>query len=714
MARDPYRYFRIEARDLLDQMAKGVLELDQGTAAPELVALILRLAHTLKGAARVVKQPEIAECAHGIEDALAPFREGLGAVAREAVDACLKALDTIARRVAALSSQPTAQADETVTREAEATPAPAAAARLAEPRPLGAEPPVVAADRQLSPDEPMDAGLGGVDDVDVLLDGLTEAGVQLAVLRGGGKLLQRGRHLAQLLEEQLSAPRAGRAAELSSKLPSLMAELRGLMEKVERNFNDSVEQVDRELAQAREAAERLRLLPARFMFVSLQRTARDAAELVDKRVAFVTRGGEVRLDAQVFGAVQGALVQAVRNAVAHGIESRAEREAAGKPAEGEIQIEVRRRGHRAVFVCRDDGRGVDLDAVRRAMQRRGVLPRNATPGREELLTMLLEGGVSTSDNVTQLAGRGVGLDVVREAVNRLRGEVSMRTDEGRGTTLEIVVPVSLAALDALIVESAGRVVAIPLDAVRRTVRVDAGEVAHSAQGASIIFEGQVVPFVPLARALRRESKSNSGASFWSAVIVEGANALAAVGIDRLRGTQSLILRPLPELTPSDAIVAGASLDGEGHPQLVLDADALVEQVRGIGAPPTEALSKRAPILVIDDSLTTRMLEQSILESAGYEVELATSAEVALEKARHRNYALFLVDVEMPGMDGFTFVEHTRADPVLREVPAILVTSRASPEDRERGRAVGASAHICKGEFDQGELLDKIRELLGGQ
>lgn len=724
MARDPYRYFRIEARDLLDQMSKGVLELDQGPPAPELVALILRLAHTLKGAARVVKQPQIAECAHSIEDALAPFRGSPGAVAREAVNAALKALDTIAQQVAALSSPPTSPTDDAGPGAVETTrPAPAAAAntsveqppRVAEGPPLVVEQSLVAAERQLLLNEPMEAGLGAVDDVDVLLDGLTEAGVQLAVLRGGGKLLQRGRHLAQLLEEQLFAPRTGRAAEFSAKLPSLVAELRGLVDKVERNFNASVEQVDRELAQAREAAERLRLLPARFMFVSLQRTARDAAELVNKRVAFVTRGGEVRLDAQVFGAVQGALVQAVRNAVAHGIESRAEREAAGKSAEGQIEIEVRRRGHRAVFVCRDDGRGVDLDAVRRAMQRRGVLPADATPDREQLLTMLLAGGVSTSDTVTQLSGRGVGLDVVRDAVNQLRGDVSMRTDEGRGTTLEIVVPVSLAALDALIVESAGRVVAIPLDAVRRTVRVEAGEVAQSAQGASIVFEGQVVPFVPLAQALRRDSKNKSGARYWSAVIIEGANALAAVGIDRLRGTQNLVLRPLPEFTPSDAIVAGASLDGEGHPQLVLDADALVEQVRGSGVPPTQAPSKRAaPILIIDDSLTTRMLEQSILESAGYEVELATCAEAGLEKARQRTYALFLVDVEMPGMDGFTFVEHTRADPILREVPAILVTSRASPEDRERGRNVGAKAHICKGEFDQGELLDKIRELVGGQ
>jgi two-component system chemotaxis sensor kinase CheA len=691
MARDPYRYFRIEAQDLLDQMSKGLLELDQGSSAPERVALILRLAHTLKGAARVVKQPEIAECAHGIEDALAPFRDSADAVARESVNVCLKALDTIAQHVASLASPPTSPADNAGTRGPEtARTVPGFAGSVVE--------------------QP----LRNVDDVDVLLEGLTEAGVQLAALRSGGTLLQRGRHLAQLLEEQLSAPRPGRAADFSAKLPSLMAELRGLVDKVERNFNDSVAQVDRELAQAREAAERLRLLPARFMFVSLQRTARDAAELVNKRVAFVTRGQEVRLDAAVFGAVQGALVQAVRNAVAHGIESGSEREAAGKPAEGQIQIEVRRRGHRAVFICLDDGRGIDLEAVRRALQRRGVLSGEATPAREELLTRLLEGGVSTSETVTQLAGRGVGLDVVRDAVKQLHGDVRMRTEAGRGTTLEITVPVSLAALEALIVESAGRVVAIPLDAIRRTVRVDASEIAQSAKGATLLFEGQVVPFVPLARALRREWKSKPGARYASAVIIEGANALAAVGIDRLRGTQNLVLRPLPDRTPGDSIVAGASLDSEGHPQLVLDADALVEQMRGIGLPPARALPKRAPILVIDDSLTTRMLEQSILESAGYEVELAICAEAGLEKARQRTYALFLVDVEMPGMDGFTFVEHTRADPMLRDVPAILVTSRATPDDRQRGRSVGAQAHICKGEFDQGELLDKIRELLGGQ
>jgi len=694
MVRDTYRYFRVEARELLDQLGKGALELDKGATAPELISLMLRLAHTLKGAARVVKQREIADQAHAIEDALAPFREAGNAVTRGGIDATLKALDEITLRMAALAPQ---SQTETVT-DGDSGSAGSAVPAL----------PSMQTER-------LEATGANVDDMDVLLDGLTEAGVRLAALRLETAPLQRSRRLAQLLEEQLAAPRAGRFSSPGPKLPSMMTDLRSLIENVQRSFSDSVEQVDRELAQVREAAERLRLLPASFMFVSLERAARDAAQASGKRIAFVTNGGEVRLDAQVFGAVQSALVQAVRNAVAHGIEPEAEREAAGKPAQGKVLIEVRRRGHRAVFVCRDDGRGVDLDAVRRALERKGMLSADTRKlGTEELLQHLLAGGISTSGAVTQLAGRGIGLDVVCEAARRLRGDVSIRTDRGLGTTLEIVVPVSLAAVDALIVESGGRVVAIPLDAVKRTLRLAIGDLVQSAQGASIMFEGKTIPFAPLERALRRAARTKGGARAWSAVVIEGANALAAVGVERLRGTQNLVLRPLPDFTPGDPIVAGASLDTEGHPQLVLDPEALVEHVYRAGPAVAAAPAARAPILIIDDSLTTRMLEQSILESAGYEVDLATSGEEALGRARARRYALFLVDVEMPGMDGFTFIERTREDPGLRDIPAVLVTSRGSPEDRRRGHSAGARAYIVKGEFDQTELLEKIRLLVGMQ
>ena len=174
----------------------------------------------------------------------------------------------------------------------------------------------------------------------------------------------------------------------------------------------------------------------------------------------------------------------------------------------------------------------------------------------------------------------------------------------------------------------------------------------------------------------------------------------------------MLLRPLSDLVPVAPVVAGASLDEEGNPQLLLDPDALVAEAGRVAAVQPEPETRSMPVLVIDDSLTTRMLERSILESAGYEVDVATSGEEALDMARRRRYALFLVDVEMPGMDGYAFIERANADPVLAGVPSILVTSRTSPEDHRRGEEVGAHAYVVKSEFDQSDLLKRIRELVG--
>jgi two-component system chemotaxis sensor kinase CheA len=217
--------------------------------------------------------------------------------------------------------------------------------------------------------------------------------------------------------------------------------------------------------------------------------------------------------------------------------------------------------------------------------------------------------------------------------------------------------------------------------------------------------------VPLARVLGRTGGDEDRRRFWSAVLVRAGGRVVALGADRLAGTAELVLRPLPGFVGAHPAIAGCALDGEGNPRLVLDA-AGIAGASWAAEPEREAPPPRAPILVIDDSLTTRMLEQSILESAGYEVELAVSAEEALERTRARQFGLFLVDVEMPGMDGYEFVRVTRADARLASTPAILVTSRGAPEDRRRGMEAGASAYIVKGEFDQGRLLATIQELLG--
>jgi two-component system chemotaxis sensor kinase CheA len=684
MPADRYKYFRVEAAELHAELGQGVLDLERGTRGPDLVPRLLRLAHTLKGAARVVKQREIADHAHAFEEALAPARESTEAVPRARIDVLLALLDDVGRRIAALTAPP----------EAEVA-APAA-------RPV--------------PEESFRTVRANVAEMDALLEGIGEAHIQLGAVRRSKVSLERARHLIDLLVEQLASPRGREGvrpnAAGASKTHSLAQELQSALTGVDQGLSSGVDQLDQELRQVRDAAEQMRLVPAGALFTSLERAVRDVAQAQGKQVLFEGRGGDVRLDAHVLGAVQGALVQLVRNAVAHGIEIPGDRTGSGKPIEGSVTLDVSRRGRHAAFTCSDDGRGVDLEAVRRAAERKGLLSAESRElAAEPLVDLLLRGGLSTSSTVTELSGRGIGLDLLRAAAEQLGGHVSIRTGAGTGTTVELVVPVSLASLLALMVEAGGVTAAVPLDAVRQTLRIAHSDVARTAHGESIVHSGKMIPFVSLARALGARSMA-AGAARTSAVIIEGAKGLCAVGVDRLLGTVTVIQRPLPDLAPATAVVAGASIDSSGNPQLVLDPDGLLAGALGAGLAPERAEVSHRPILVIDDSLTTRMLEQSILESAGYEVDVAASAEEALEKAPRKPYALFLVDVEMPGMDGFSFIQHTREDPSLRDVPCILVTSRASPDDRRRGQEVGARGHIVKGEFDQNALLDQIRKLVG--
>jgi two-component system chemotaxis sensor kinase CheA len=710
MAQDPYKYFRVEAQEIVDDLGQGLLALEKGPPAPDLVPKLLRLAHTLKGAARVVKQGEIADLAHGLEDLLGPLRED-PASGPQRVTRALHILDAVATRVKALAQPDPAAAPSTHS----AIVAPEAVPRAAPLKPAAPDsaPAASAATPPAPAEEKLRTLRADVAQMDELLHGISEVSVQLSTTRRGADAVEALHDLAERLVDQLSKPGAGGAAGRDAlRARATAEELRRRAAGLRQELAVGFEQTDRELRQVREAAEQLRLLPAGLMFHALERTARDAAASLGKQVTFEAAGGDVKMDADVLNAVQGALVQAVRNAVAHGVESPAERTAAGKPASGRILLEVARRGGRVAFTCRDDGRGIDVQAVRHAAQRKGLLP----PGTgvldsDALLRLLLKGGVSTSGAVTEISGRGIGLDVVGEAARRLGGTVSLRTQPRAGTTLELVVPVSLASLDALVVEAAGQRLAIPMDAVRRTVRVTAAELARTPEGDAIAVEDAMVPFVPLPRMLGAEPEATPRRA-WSAVVIEGDGATVALGVDRLVGAENVVLRPLPGGTPATPTVAGASLDLEGNPQLVLDAAGLVAEARRTVAPPQIAPVVRKPILVIDDSLTTRMLEQSILESAGYDVDLATSAEEALEKARFKQYGLFLVDVEMPGMDGFTFVGRTRDDPSLKDTPAILVTSLSSPEDKRRGEEAGACAYIVKSEFDQGSLLERIRKLVG--
>ena len=687
MSKDIYRYFRIEARELIDGLAQGALALEQEPDHAR-VSPLLRLAHTLKGAARVVKRGAIADQAHALEELLIPLRDQPRRATVQEVSACLALVDGMRRELDALDAAPAAAASAGGGVVAAITPA----AELAR---------AVRIDSQ---------------EASALVEGLASASRRVFELTASLEGLQTmggpARSLAALLAFEAGTASATaspwRAAELATMLASRI-------DSSQRLLQEGLQGLGREVTDLRQRVERLQLMALSTLFDALQRVARDAAQMLGRQVQWVSEGGEIGIDTAVLAVLAEALPHMVRNTVAHGIEAPAQRRAAGKPEQGLVRLRCTRRGNRVTLALSDDGQGLDLEAVRAAARERGLVAADQPLDDTAATALLLRGGLSTSATVSTVSGRGVGLDVVREAMERLRGDLSMTTRRGQGTTVELQVPVSLSSARALLAQAERSVVAVPLEAVRSTVRATAQQIIATATGEALVHEGRTVPLVALANLIGARPLPRDVAARRLAMVLHAGGAEAAIDVEALLGTSEITVQPFPPGVAPVAVLAGVGVDEAGSPQLVLDVAAAVAAVRawvpGVAAS-VQTATRRQPILVIDDSLTTRTLEQSILESAGYEVDVAVSAEEALAKAAAVRYGLFVVDVEMPGMDGFTFVERTRADPVQRQVPAILVTSLSSAQARERGHQVGAIAFIVKAEFDQRILLDLIRGILG--
>jgi len=678
-----FSHFQVEARELLEQLSQGFVSLREGAEDTQLVPRLFRWAHTLKGAAQVVRQVHLAEMAHALEDALAPYREQGEALPRESLGeflrlvgqmrAVLEALDSPARSTP--EAAPTGPTRETVRVELSA--------------------------------------------LDELLDGVAEAVVQLGGLRQSVEAVGQARRASEGLLEQLTAPAASSAspAERARWLSRTLALAEGLnsaLSRAGRWLDGGLGKAENELTRLRDASHALRLVPASSLSQPLELAAHEAAASLGKRVSLEVEGEDVRLDGHVLAAVRQALLHVVRNAVDHGLEGPAERLALGKPEQGRLSVRVERRGARVRFSCEDDGRGVDLGRVRQTAVERGLVTVEEAEVLEEqaLLELLFRAGFSTAPAVTDVSGRGVGLDVLRETARQLKGEASATSRPGLGTRFTLEVPVSLISQEVLEAEAGGQRLLLPLDVLSATVRLPGEALTWTGARATFVHEGQAVPFLPLVTALGRTEAER--ARPWSVAVLGRGEEQVAVGLDRMHGIRRVVVKPLPPSIPALPLVAGASFDAQGEPVLVLDAVGLAHRVRqGSALPVAPSTTRRRSILVIDDSVTTRMLEQSILESAGYEVKLAASGEEGMEQALKSPPSLFIVDVEMPGMNGLEFTRRLRATPSLATRPVIMVSSLGTEEARRRGKEVGVSAYIVKGEFDQQGFLDTVARLSGG-
>ncbi|WP_437728450.1 hybrid sensor histidine kinase/response regulator [Sorangium sp. So ce861] len=681
MGSDLYKYFRMEAQELADGLAWRLLDLKEQGGQGESLDQCFRLAHTLKGAAGAAKQLKIAELAHTVEDVLTPFRRDRQPIPAAHMSELMRLIGLIRDEVSRLAAEEPCDPERG--------------------RPA----------RRSAHEEVARVDLAHVG---ALADEIGEAIVQLESLRSSAEALDRAERLTEALGAVSSPEEAARnLGELGARRAGgLYRELCAALAAARAELARGIDRLSTELRQAQARTRELQLLPCAGVLEAVELAVREAAESLGKRVDFQASGGDIRLDSAVISALRDAALHMARNAVDHGIEPEAARRAAGKPAAGQIRLRVEQRGSRVALICSDDGRGVDVAAVRRAVVRAGLRREEEAYDltAEDALELIFGPGVSTCEAITSLSGRGVGLDVVRETAAKLSGTASAQSQPGRGTTIELVVPISLSSVTALRIEDGGHVALLPLDAARLALRLDAGAIVRGPERDAIVIEDRAVPFARLAAVLGAAEPEGEPRC---AVVVGAGPSQAVLGADRLLGAVPVVVKPLPAAAGAPPAALGASLDARGDPVLVLDPRGLVELVRAAGPSGARRRERRPPppILVVDDSLTTRMLEQSILESGGYEVDLASSGEEGLRRAAERRYGLFLVDVEMPGMNGFQFAERVRADPALRETPLVIVTSLSSAADRRRAREAGADDYIVKGEFDQRRLLDTVAGLV---
>jgi two-component system chemotaxis sensor kinase CheA len=458
------------------------------------------------------------------------------------------------------------------------------------------------------------------------------------------------------------------------------------------------------------------MVPVATVTDQLNRTVRDLARSLGKVVHWEVRGGDTELDRGVLHQLSDSLIHLVRNAVDHGIESPDDREAAGKPRQATIRLHAMQLGSEVIIAVTDDGKGIDVDRVRSQAARQGF--ESADLSDDDALQLVFRSGLSTSRFVTDISGRGVGLDVVRTSVEAVRGRVEVRSQHGGGTEFRVVVPVTLAVLPCLLVVVGGQRFALALHSVVLAQTDDAATQAH-AEGRSVIWiDGQPVPVSGLAETM---SMAPTEPQNGPVVVLSGTSHRHAFQVDRLIGQRDVVVKGISRLLSRLEVIAGASVEPDGSILLVLDAPGLVDRARrtkgtaaGTGHRAEQSPVRDASLLVVDDALTVRELQRTILERAGYRVRVASDGIEALAMLAQEASDLVLTDVEMPTMDGFGLTEAIRAHATLSNVPVLILTSRSSDADRLRGLEAGADGYIVKSAFDERGLLTAIERLLGSR
>jgi chemosensory pili system protein ChpA (sensor histidine kinase/response regulator) len=463
-----------------------------------------------------------------------------------------------------------------------------------------------------------------------------------------------------------------------------------------------------------QALMRMRAVPFSILEERLYRIVRQTTRELDKQAELEIQGSQVELDRSVLERFGAPLEHMLRNALAHGLESPAERAAAGKPESGRIALALRQEANEIVLTVSDDGAGIDLERLRRKAEERGLLPAGAALDVAEATQLIFASGLSTADAVTELAGRGIGMDVVKNEVTALGGRIEVASERGRGTTFTIYLPLTLAVTQAVLVRAGSNVLAVPSAMVAQVLRLRSEALAEHLGKGEIEFQDGVYPLHGLAQLLGGAAPATTQ-GYHSVLLLRSGMQRVALHVDELVGNREIVVKSIgPQLARVPG-VAGATVLADGSIVLIVNPVTLAQRARlapeRAAAPaPAAAL---AAVMVVDDSLTVRRITGRLLEREGYRVLTAKDGVDALEQIKDVLPAVMLVDIEMPRMDGFDLTRQVRADPRTRHIPIIVISSRTAEKHRNQALQLGVNAFLGK-PYAEAELLQLIGDFVAGR
>jgi two-component system chemotaxis sensor kinase CheA len=699
----------------------------------EAITEATRLAHTLAGAAAVVELRQMETAAHGLEQLFREIRANQQYLDAEAQRQIESRLDAMAETMRALDGGPVAS--HGVTDEDHAS------THFVDPLATDGSISRPVVETNLRDASTSLAATPG-ETVRVSVDSLDR------LMRSSSEMFADNQHVARLTR-QLSALQLEvndlerergtiRRTALSSihKLAATpeFTRVSRYLESVDRQVSSlakrtrqlSVEQrrvawqLRTRSAQVQRDVYEARLVPAHSIFQGFRKMVRDLARSEHKDIEFEAVGLDVRADRMVLQELKDPLMHVLRNCVSHGVESPQQRRDAGKLESGRVTMSLEVASGRLNVVVEDDGGGIDIEQVRRRAVERGLLTEAAAEHQssDEIMSVVFEPGFSTVDAVTELAGRGMGLSIVHDAVARLQGQVKLSPRERGGTRVSVSVPVFVSTHRVLLVACGDQTIAIPTQGVERLLRIRKDKL-ESVEGQPVVtHERRPIRLTQLCDVLGQAESPNcddQGMTMSVVLIKSGARCLA-VSVDALLEERDALIMNLDEFAESSQLAGGILLD-DGQVALVVQPTELLDaaQNRRTSQPPASspAVEQAGPakVLIVDDSFTTRTLEKNILEAQGYEVSVAIDGVEAMSQLRQHKFALVITDIEMPRMDGYALLEQMKADRRLASIPVILVTSRDRQEDQQHGLDLGADAYIVKRKFDHQELLKTIRQVL---